>query len=60
MMLMLPWLRRAKPDMAEISVVLLRAIGAEQTKTPPLFHIEAHAFEGGKAVAVGFVCIIND
>ena len=37
-----------------------RAIGAEQTKKLTLFHIEAHAFEGGKAIAVGFVCIIND
>ena len=37
-----------------------RAIGAEQSKKLTLFHIEAHAFEGGKAVAVGFVCIIND
>ena len=37
-----------------------RAIGAEQTKKLALFHIKAHAFERGKPIAVGFVCIIND
>ena len=60
MMLMLPWLKRAKPDMAEISVVLPAPLGPSKPKKLTLFHIEAHAFERGKAVAVGFVCIIND